>query len=36
VWDGRDESGQSVTSGIYFYRIKVNSFVEKCKMIFIK
>jgi len=42
-WDGRDETGQEVASGIYFYRFEAkpvaigqSPFVEMKKMIFIK
>ncbi len=36
IWDGTDENGKSVTSGIYFYRLKTNVFSETKKMILIK
>ena len=31
IWDGRDESGSEVASGIYFYRIQAKDFIQ-CKM----
>jgi hypothetical protein len=36
VWDGRDESGQSVASGIYFYRLVAGNFSKIEKMTLIK
>jgi len=35
-WDGRDESGFNVPSGIYFYRIEAGNFIESKKMCLIK
>jgi hypothetical protein len=35
-WDGRNNNGESVSSGVYIYRIQVGSFVTSKKMNFIK
>jgi hypothetical protein len=36
IWDGRDDSGHQVASGIYFYKIKAENFNKTRKMILIK
>jgi len=36
TWDGRDDSGQSVSSGVYFYRIVADDFAESKKMILLR
>ena len=36
VWDGRDNSGNEVTSGIYFYKIVAGNFVKAKKMMMVK
>jgi immune inhibitor A len=36
VWDGRDEKGDEVSSGIYFYRLKVGDYSEAKKMVLLK
>ncbi|GAF69562.1 unnamed protein product [marine sediment metagenome] len=36
VWDGRDTSGNSVNSGIYFSNLKVNSQVSSHRMLLMK
>ena len=36
VWDGKDEYGCMVGSGVYFYRIEAGNFVKTYKMILLK
>ena len=35
-WDGRDDSGQAVASGVYFYRIEAASHVENRRMVLLR
>jgi hypothetical protein len=35
-WDGRDDAGDRVTQGIYFYRLQAGSVVEVRKMVIMK
>jgi len=35
-WDSRSESGNDVTSGIYFYRLQAGDFVQTRKMVVLK
>ncbi len=35
-WDGKDDSGGRVASGIYFYRIKTDGFTQSRKMVLVK
>ena len=32
IWDGRDESGVKVASGVYFYQLRAGEFIAKKKM----
>lgn len=36
IWDGRSDSGISVASGVYFYRLSAGTFVKSRKMILLK
>ena len=36
VWDGRNDQGQLVGSGVFFYRMKAGGYVEQRKMIMVK
>jgi hypothetical protein len=35
-WDGRDEKGTSVASGVYFYKLKAGNFSQTNKMVLIR
>jgi len=35
-WDGRDDQGQAVASGVYFYKINANHFTAVKKMVLLK
>ncbi len=35
-WDGRNENGETMTSGVYLYRISTSKFVDSKKLILIK
>ena len=35
-WDGKDERGVEVASGIYFYKIQAGDFVQSKKMVILK
>jgi len=36
VWDGRDDTGGGVSSGIYLYRLRTGTFIETKRMILLK
>ncbi len=36
TWDGKNETGRTMSSGVYFYQLKTNSKIEMKKMIMIK
>ncbi len=36
VWDGRDDKGEKVSSGIYFYRLEAGDYSETKRMILVK
>jgi hypothetical protein len=36
IWNGNDNQGNTVTSGVYFYRIKADNFSEVKKMVLMK
>ncbi|MCF7884418.1 MAG: T9SS type A sorting domain-containing protein, partial [Candidatus Cloacimonetes bacterium] len=35
-WDGKDSTGKSVSSGVYFYQISTSSQTIKKKMLMLK
>ncbi|HQU70642.1 MAG TPA: T9SS type A sorting domain-containing protein [Calditrichia bacterium] len=35
-WDGRDDDGRKVASGVYFYRLKAGDFIRSRKMMLVK
>jgi len=36
LWDGKDEAGRMVGSGLYFYQVQAGNFVKTAKMVFLK
>jgi flagellar hook assembly protein FlgD len=36
TWDGRDQAGNEVSSGVYFYRIRTDGFEKTMKMLVMK
>ena len=35
-WDGRNESGESVASGVYFYQLRVGDYTATRQMVIVK
>jgi len=35
-WDGKDDLGKDVATGIYFYKIKAGEFTQSKKMVILK
>lgn len=35
-WDGRDQNGKAVASGVYFYRLETNRFAQTRRMVLLK
>ncbi|HBZ00472.1 MAG TPA: hypothetical protein DEO84_04025, partial [candidate division Zixibacteria bacterium] len=36
VWDGKDNSGSTVPSGLYFYKLAAGNFSQSMKMVLLK
>ncbi len=36
VWDAKNDDGDNVSSGVYFYQIKSRNFNEVGKLVFVK
>jgi flagellar hook assembly protein FlgD len=36
TWDGKDDSGKDVSSGVYFYRLKTDYYEEAKKLILLR
>jgi len=36
IWDGRDDKGNEIASGVYFYRLSAGNLTETKRMIFLK
>ena len=36
IWDGRDNRGSQVASGVYFYSMEAGSFADVRKMVLLK
>ena len=36
MWDGKNDNGDVVSSGVYFYQIRSSSFTEAGKLVFLR
>jgi len=36
VWDGRDDTGRSAATGVYFYRLQAGAYSETRQMVLVK
>jgi flagellar hook assembly protein FlgD len=36
IWDGKNENGEQVASGVYLYRLQTKDFVQTRKMVLMK
>jgi ribosome-associated protein YbcJ (S4-like RNA binding protein) len=36
IWNGENETGEAVTTGIYFYQLKINGETETRRVLMIK
>ncbi len=36
IWDGKDESGEQVASGVYFYKLEAENFSQTKKMVLMR
>jgi len=35
-WDGRDQTGKAVASGVYFYRLETHDYAQTRRMVLLK